>query len=77
MTRRTNARSAGCTCLLYIALGVTALVLLNGATGAQEIGYARALYKGRVMVRLTDYIISAVAESDKYNYVIFRNNYYV
>ncbi|MDQ3918455.1 MAG: hypothetical protein M3348_08255 [Acidobacteriota bacterium] len=37
MARRTNARSAGCTYVLYIALGVTALVLLNGATGAQEI----------------------------------------
>jgi hypothetical protein len=37
MTRTSNARIAGATFLLYIALGVTSLVLFGGATGGEGI----------------------------------------
>lgn len=37
MTRRTNARIAGLAFLLYIALGITAVVLLHTATAGESI----------------------------------------
>ena len=37
MTRTTNARIAGFTFLVYIAAGITSLVLFSQATGGQEV----------------------------------------
>lgn len=58
MTRRTNARLAGFTYLLYIAAGVAAFVLFDRASGAQEVaaklvGIARHMTEVRIAIVLT------------------------